>query len=154
MDLQEFDIVAYKGESLISKIIRFSTHSPYSHVAFVLDDLHVLQLNWNTPTVVKHLEYKPHQYDVYRLKQALTEKESDRVRRFIYNKLNSKYDFKFIFSRLLYLLFNTSLYNSKKPYNCDELIVDAFIGMELTDDQTLLTPYTLAQSDMLMKISR
>lgn len=121
-----FTFLFYKGNSLISKIIRVISKGKYSHVCLILDDLHTIECSWCHPVVIKHFKYKSKSYDVYRLNIDLTDEQKEIIFNFIKQNIDSGYDWKFIISRGLHLLFGTKVVNSKKRYNCDELIVDAF----------------------------
>ena len=81
--LVQFDFIFYKGETPIARIIQRITNSEYSHVAMVLDGLHLLQSDWRTPVSIHHLEYPVDHYNVYRLKTELTEREALAVILFI-----------------------------------------------------------------------
>jgi hypothetical protein len=144
----------YSGTSLIGKIIRRTTNSKFSHVALLLDDFHCLELDYKSPTSIKHFRYPKGSYHLYKLNIHLTEQEIKRLNVFIRNNISTKYDWKFIFSRALNIFFGTLIINSKDRYNCDELIVEAyrFIGINLIEEDVKLSPETLSKSDKLVKI--
>lgn len=153
--LKQFDIIFHKGRTPIARIIRGLTKSSYSHCAFCLDDLHLLQLDWKTPVTISHLVYPIGQYDVYRLKVDLTEDEKEKVVSFMRDRISTTYDWKLIFSRFFNILFGIPIVSSKKKYNCDELIVDALrsVSVNLIDDDIKMTPDTLSKSDLIYKVS-
>ena len=153
--LKRFDIIFYKGESIISRIIQRVTNSEYSHVAFVLDALHLLQSDWRTPVSIHHLAYPYGHYDIYRLKITLTDQEMEEVFMFIRERLSAPYDWKLILSRFFHILIGTPILKSEARYNCDELIVDAFrhVGVNLIEGDVLMTPDTLSKSALLEKVA-
>ncbi|RNF39548.1 hypothetical protein [Planococcus salinus] len=153
--LKQFDIIFYKGESFISRVIQRVTNSEYSHVAFVLDALHLLQSDWRTPVSIHHLAYPYGHYDIYRLKISLTEREAESVFMFIRERLSAAYDWKLIFSRFFHIVIGTPIFKSEDRYNCDELIVDAFrhVGINLIAEDVIMTPDTLSKSPLLEKVA-
>lgn len=145
--LSQFDIVFYRGTSLISRTITTLSKSRYSHVALVLDDLHTLECDYKTPTAIRHFDYKDKTYDVYELVTPLTDEQRQGILKFIRENLGKKYDWRYIFSRGLNFLFGTKIYNHPDRYDCDELIVDAFKsqGIDLVEG-TELFPEVLSKS--------
>lgn len=152
--LVQFDFIFYKGETPIARIIQRVTNSEYSHVAMVLDGLHLLQTDWRTPVSIQHLEYPVEHYHVYRLRTELTEAEAMAVILYIRERLTAGYDFKLIFSRFFNLLIGTPIFSSKTRYNCDDLIVEAFrhIGINLIPDDIVLTPDILSKSELIYRV--
>ncbi|PSL40802.1 permuted papain-like amidase YaeF/Yiix C92 family enzyme [Planomicrobium soli] len=153
--LEQFDFIFYKGETPIARIIQRLTNSQYSHVAMVIDPLHLIQLDWKTPVSIQHLAYPISQYDVYRLKVALTEKEKAKVIFFIREWISTGYDWKLIISRFFNILLATPIVSSADRYNCDELIVDAFrhVGINLIEYDIQLTPDALSKSKLLYNVN-
>lgn len=152
MNTSPFNIVFYKGETIISKLIKKLTKGKYSHCALVLmDSYHVVQLDWKTPTSIQHLNYERNMYDVYELTFELTVDEQIGISQYILDRLSTTYDFKFICSRFFNLFFNTKTYNSKDKYNCDELIIDAFrsVGINLLNGDEKISPEILSKSKLL-----
>jgi hypothetical protein len=146
--------IFYKGESLIGKFVKSVSKSEYSHVSLLLDDFHCLELNYKSPTSIQHFSYPEGSYHLYKLNFVLREYQLEKLNRFIRNNISTKYDWKFIVSRGLNLLFNTPIINSKGRFNCDELIVEAFksIGINLIGEGTKLSPEALSKSDKLVKL--
>lgn len=153
--LKQFDIIFHKGRTPIAMIIKKLTKSEFSHCAFCLDNLHLLQLDWKTPVTIAHLEYPIGRYDIYRLKVDLTEDEKEKVIIFMRDRISTTYDWKLIFSRFFNILFGTPIVSSEKKYNCDELISDALrsVGVNLIDSDMEMTPDTLSKSNLIYKIT-
>lgn len=155
--IQPFNVIFYKGNSFIGKLIRKFTKGRYSHCALVLSDsFHVLQLDYKTPLSIQHLNYKSSDYDVYELTFDLSNKEKEQITTYIIERLSTTYDWKYICSRFFNILFGTKIYNSKNNYNCDELILDAFrsIGVNLLNGDDQVSPETLSKSKYLRKINK
>ena len=153
--LKPFDIIFYKGETPIARIIKKLTKSEYSHCALAIDQLHLIQLDWKNPISIQHLSYLLGQYDVYRINVELTEEEKEKIVLFIRERLSTTYDWKLIFSRFFNILFGTKIISSDHLYNCDELIISAMrhVGINLIEDDVKMTPDTLSKSKLLYKIT-
>jgi hypothetical protein len=153
--LEQFDLIFYRGETPIARAIKRLTNSEYSHVATVIDALHLIQLDWKTPVSIQHLAYPISQYDIYRLKVALTDAEKAKVVLFMREWISTGYDWKLIVSRFFNILFGTPIISSANRYNCDELIVDAFrhVGVNLIEEDIKLTPDALSKSRLLYKVT-
>lgn len=152
--LKPFTLIFYKGDSIISKIIKSISDGEYSHVAIVIDEFHLLQLDWKTPISISHLMYNVDSYDVYEFKFTLTNDEKERILEYMRKRLNTKYDWKFIISRGFNSIFNTPIIHSENKYNCDELIIEAFrsvIGVDLLLGDIKVSPNTLSKSSLLKR---
>lgn len=151
-----FSFIFYKGNKKLSKLIIKITKGQYSHVGFMIDPIHIIQLDYKTPVSIQHFSYIDEEYDVYQLRTELTEEEQKKVVEFIKLRISTRYDFKLIMSRLLNQLFDTEIKGSHNKYNCDELLVDAFrsIGINLIEKDVVMTPDTLSKSKLLRKIER
>ena len=153
--LEPFDLIFHKGETFIARIIQKLTNSEYSHVAMVIDALHLLQSDWKTPVAIQHLAYPVAEYDIYRLRIPLTDLEKQAVLLFIRQRISAGYDWKLIFSRFFNILFGTPIISSVHRYNCDELIIDAFrhVGINLIEEDVSMTPDTLSKSQLIYKLA-
>jgi uncharacterized protein YycO len=152
--LQPFSFIFYKKSGLIADMIKWFTKGRYSHVTLLLDRLHTLELSWKTPTSIKHFNYPKDSYDVYVLSFPLSQEQKERIIEFIIHNISVRYDWLFILTRGLNLVFGTKILNSPNRYNCDELIVKAFeyAGIKLVPNIKKLTPDELAKSPYLKRI--
>lgn len=152
--LQEFDLIFFKGTTWVGKLVKFFTGEKYSHTAIALDPFHLVETNYNTPVAVRHIKISTKDYDVYRLKKPLTTTQRLLILQFIHNEISKKYDWKFLFTRWLNLLFGIKPLNSKNRYNCDELVLEAFrvVGISLINDDVFMTPEKLSKSELLEKV--
>ncbi|MDK2801079.1 MAG: hypothetical protein PWQ70_2698 [Clostridiales bacterium] len=92
MKIQSFDLIFYKGNSWLDKIIKKKLNSRYSHVGLVLDNFHTVETAWNIPLKIRHFSYRLGDFDRYRIPN-LTDEQKERMTLFIQKTLNSKYDF-------------------------------------------------------------
>ncbi|MBU8711290.1 MULTISPECIES: hypothetical protein [Brevibacillus] len=49
MDLKRLDLLFVSGRSPLAGAIQLFTDSPYSHLAIVLDDMHIAEMDWRFP---------------------------------------------------------------------------------------------------------
>lgn len=121
----------------------------------MLNDWHSLESAWNNPCVIKHFEYKKCDYDIYELRVNLSEDDKIKIKKYIFDNLNSGYDYSYLITRGLNYLIGTPIINSKKTLTCDELVVEAFksIGIRLVTDDDKLSPETLSNSKLLRKVN-
>lgn len=152
---QPFHLLFYKGESLLGKIIRFVSSGKYSHCSILLDQFHTLETSWNNPSVIKHFDYKYKDYDIYKLNIRLNEYQKQIITQYITEHIETGYDFLYLLTRGLHLIFGTKVINTKKYFTCDELIYEAFkvIGISLIEKDEILSPSTISKSKYLTKIN-
>ncbi|MEK3745858.1 hypothetical protein NST23_24605 [Brevibacillus sp. FSL K6-0770] len=93
MDLKRFDLLFVRGQSPLARAIQWFTDSLYSHVAIVLDDMHIAETDWRFPLQWNHNNYPPWQYDVYRYRGELTAVQADVMSTFIQEHIGTPYDF-------------------------------------------------------------
>ena len=89
------DILLYKGKGFISKLIKMSTKSDYSHVAIVLDPVN----NVGVEAILKGVrafdlrKLDPKEVDVFRINKSLLATACfNKTNSFLVDKLGSKYD--------------------------------------------------------------
>lgn len=151
MKLQYGDIILCKGNSIISKIIKWFTNSDYSHVAMVISDdgMHLYHTNYNMSTKLTHMMYSKGDYDVYRV---IGEYDHKLLHRFMRENIGNKYDLTDIFKIIIRI--NTD--DMDREYICSELIRKAYSysGIELVDkDIKIATPQDIASSKYVLKIN-
>lgn len=150
--MQEFDLIFYKGDGFISKVVKKVTDPPYSHVALVLDSYHLVEANWKNPLSIRHISYPKWDYDIYRV-EGLTEQQKKKLRRYINETIGAGYDYKLVLSHLFKYFFKGKLLNSPSRYDCSEWVTLAFLyaGIELLPNKKPfeVTPTDLSKSPML-----
>lgn len=151
---QPFDILFFKGDTIIGKLIRFVSKSEYSHVCMFLDQFHTLETAWNKPSIINHFSYKYRDYDIYRLNVQLNDYQKQIILQYITERINYKYDWLYAITRGLNLLFGTKIINSKNRFDCDELIYEAFkrVGIQLVENGEMLTPSVISKSKYLERV--
>lgn len=95
-------LLAYKGKSIVSKVIRTLTRSEYSHIAIELDDGGMIEA-WQTAGVVERINYKEGHtpgtpVDVFKILGPL---DTARTEKFLRDQVGAKYDWLNVF-RFLY----------------------------------------------------
>jgi hypothetical protein len=134
MDLQPFDILFYKGDSFISKLIKKETGSQYSHVALVLDDKHLVEIDRSYNLKINHIGYSKKDFDVYRIDENITRGQHRIMMDYVYKTLNSQYDYVEIIDILLLKAFNTTLMSDQNKFICSTWINACFsqVGIQLS----------------------
>lgn len=155
MNLQPYDLLFYKGNDFISNIIKKETNSPYSHVALVLDDKHLIEIDKSYNLRIGHLGYSKQSFDIYRLKEPISFGQQMAINEYIYETINSKYDFIEILDILLLKFFKFTIKNDPNKFICSSWINDCLwsaAGIELSNKE-YPTPQELI-SDKLYKVEQ
>ena len=145
--MQPMDLLFYKGTSHISQLIRWVTRSSYSHVALVLDNLHLVEADWRYPLRIRHISYRVKEYDLYRV--DLTPEQTKMIWGFIRRTINCEYDFGEILKCL-----GLEAHGAPNKFTCSEWVSKAFsyAGIELTSKTQGVTPNDLAKSPILIRV--
>ena len=115
-------ILAYKGRSIPSRLIRLQTRSEYSHVAVQMDDGTVIEA-WAIGGV-RHVAspteaHKPGTpIDVFEIKGTYDE---GMVRRFLKSQLGKRYDY-----RAIVRFLTRRKMRADDRWFCSELVIEAF----------------------------
>lgn len=125
--MNELEILLYRGNSLISKVIRWVTKSPFTHSAVTLDDYHLIEINWYYRLKIRHLKYRTGDYEVYVVK-GITEEQKRKVKEFLLTHLGTKYDHIQSITHGLNEQTNglVPIINDLTKYNCTEVLDLAF----------------------------
>jgi hypothetical protein len=153
MKLQQFDILFYKGSSWISRLIKAETSSEYSHVALVIDPLHVVETDWRYPLRINHINYKSSDFDIYRVDLSIMERE--KMLEFIYMSLNVKYDYDEILKIFLNNKLKLNLRDDDNFYTCASWIYSVFLsaGKNLVPmSSDIVSPQALIRGGIITKV--
>jgi len=123
--LQSCDLILYKGNGLVSKLIRLFSKSSFSHVALVLDEFHLLEIDWKYKSKIRHISYSKNNYDVYRY-EGINDSQKQLILENIYSLINIKYSHWENFRSLLYIWFKIRTKDDKSKMNCLELVNDSY----------------------------
>ena len=140
------DILLFKGEDGMSKIIQWGTGSKYSHVAICVNpeiNLAIEAMAWKGVRGIDIRKIKE-EYDVFRVKGGVSYNLSGAVS-YLVDKLNTRYDFLgVVFLGILKLLSKIGLplkdkanrWQKEKDYFCSELCYEAFLfaGLDIVPD--------------------
>ena len=150
------DLLFYRGDNFFSRVVQSVTNSEYSHVALVIDNLHLAEISWNYKLKIRHLHYRSNSLDVYRY-HNLGENQKQLMRQFALAALNTQYDYIQTLGYLVNKLFRTKVVNDPKLFNCSEFISRCYqnAGVYLLANNTdsTVTPADLAKSGLLRKLS-
>lgn len=163
------DILLFKGEDGISKLIRWGTKSKYSHVAVCVSPKMNLAIEAITRGGVRARDIREIKegYDVYRVK-GIYPYDIDETISYLVSKLNSKYDyFGVLFLGLLRLLAKIGLplkdvankWQKDRDYFCSELCYEAFYrggGFDIVPEiaeADITSPGDIAESPVVAPVS-
>jgi Orthopoxvirus protein of unknown function (DUF830). len=138
MEFQVGDIVLYKGNGIVSKLVKFFTKSEYTHVSMLISSNHIIEANWYKKSNIVRFEYDENTIEVYRIKGGLDYTKQIAIIQHSYDFLNKKYDYKQIFWYIYEYFFgkkNKNIFNSNQRLICSELVDKAYlsIGIDLVD---------------------
>ena len=168
-NMQAGDILLFKAESGISRLIAWGTNSKYSHVAICVSPEMNLTIEALTRGGVKARDIRKieQEYDVYRIKEDAVY-DLQKTISFLVDKLNRRYDiFGVVFLGLLKLLSkigkplkNTAnKFQKTKDYFCSELCYEAFFfggGLDIVPDipdADITSPGDIAKSELVERVS-
>ena len=141
------DILLFKGERGISRLIAWATNSKYSHVAICVSAEMRLAIEAQTRGGVRAIDMRriDGNYDVYRVKEG-NNYDLIGAMSYLVSKLNSRYDyFGVFFLGLLKLLakiypplkIKANKWQKDRDYFCSELCFEAFYtggGLDIVPD--------------------
>lgn len=153
------DILFFKRESGMSKIIRWFTKSLYSHVAICVSSDMNLVIE-ATAGLVRAADIRTlvGPYDVYRANESY---DRDKVISFLVSKLNLKYDYAGVvylgLLKLLRLKRKANTFQRDKDWFCSELVAEAFEagGLILVPGAaSILSPKDISESPKVDLVAR
>ena len=155
MKLQTGDILLHKGQRWTSKIIRWFTKSPYTHVAIVFDNDRVLEIDINKKLSIYEVDQR-FSYEVYRHIDGLTDETKNIMKaKMVERKTTLRgYDWMKIFSLGLSKVLRKPFFLDMKNYVICSEIVDMIysdIGIDLIPEAVIghITPNDIAGSPCL-----
>lgn len=153
--MQEFDILFYKGKSIISKTIQRFTKSPYSHVALVITPDLIVETDWYYPVRYRENVYVHEEFTIKRY-EHLTDEQKEKILEYINEHLDTRYDYIQIIYHVLNILFGWKVRNDPNTFTCSELIDRAFmyagIDLDPSREDGSLTPAELFNSPYLVEV--
>lgn len=126
------DIIAFSGNKIISRLIRWVTKSDINHVAIMVGDNVLMETAWNGVRL-RRLKESEKNYKILRY-EGLTYGQKKGISCFVLNSVKTKYDYKLFFGIGLNLLFGLDTkWNNKNRYICAQLILKAYksVGINL-----------------------
>jgi len=166
--MEQGDILLFKGEDGISKLISWGTNSKYTHVAVCVVPEMNLAIEAISGGGVRARDIKniTQEYDIYRIKEGHAYNLNKTIA-FLVGKLNLRYDhFGVAFLGLLKLLAKLGLplkqkankWQKDRDYFCSELCYEAFFlggGLDIVPDITeadITSPGDIAESEVLESV--
>jgi uncharacterized protein YycO len=159
MELKPGDIIIYKGNSFVSKFVKFFTKSDYTHTSMLISNDIVIEANWYKTANMVGFMYKPEIMEIYRVKGGLTGSQQLQIVQYAYEMFGKTYDYPQIISYIFERFTGKHYYNrfnSKDHIICSELIDNAYgkMGYDLVPTRDLgnVTPADLATSTLIERI--
>ncbi len=153
------DILLFRGNSGISKIIQWGTNSPYSHTAVIVDIGKNIAIEAQGRVRAQDIR-KMKDYDVFRVKEGYPY-DLDDVVSFLVSKLNNRYDWAGViflgFLKLIRFKHSANKWQKKNDYFCSELVSEAFAkgGLDIVpkvDEASITSPADIARSMVIMRV--
>ncbi len=166
MAYQTCDILLYKGTGFVSKLIKWKTSSPYSHVSVIVGAETNLAIESNTGSqsgvrAVDIRKVKAEDIDIFRVKAGKVF-AAEKVISYLVDSLGSKYDIPGVFWLGIMKVFNlkekANQFQKDKDYFCSELVYEAFnsAGLDIVPEvgeADITSPGDIARSSVLQKIN-
>lgn len=155
--IQTGDLIFEKGKGPVSTSIRKFTKSDYSHVAMVYNFPYIVHAHLLGGVYFDDISDIKNKFDVYRIKDGLTDKEKQQLQEEMIKYLGYDYDLGQIFGYLDMALFKgDNKFNNPKEIICNELVERSYkkIGYTLLKEVKLGdgTPGMLSKSKEIEKI--
>lgn len=158
--LQTGDILLVRGSApIISSAIRWFTGSEYTHVALVISEDYVYEIDINKSLSIRPNHYNPKDYDVFRPMNSLTNKQCFMIKAHAFCQMskNKGYDWLRILSFACQKLFNTrKAFHDANRMICSELVDEVYgmLGIDLVPDKETgnVVPGDFSQSSYLFQV--
>jgi len=151
--MQDGDVLMFKGQSWLSKVIKWRTHSDYSHAGIVVwwnDRLMVLEAI-GQGVLARPISYNLNHYtgdiEYFRPKQEIAAETRTKMAQFAQAQLGKKYASRRLFGFFLKLVFNRPLQSEDSTtaacrYFCSEYVADIYAKNGLDLDIQRSSGYT------------
>ena len=157
--MQAGDLLLFKRNTGISKIIQWAINSPYSHVAICVNPYMNLVIEAQgcvRANDVRRLK----DYDTFRVKEIYIY-DSDKAISYLVDKLNNKYDYAGVIFLGILKLFHlkrcANKWQKDRDFFCSELVYEAFMagGLDIVpavDEASVVSPRDISTSEIIEKI--
>ncbi len=168
MNLKPGDILLFKGEKGISRLIAWGTNSKYSHVAVCVSSEMNLAIAAMAGGGVRARDIRmiKKSYDVYRIKEGYSYNLNNTIS-FLVNKLNLKYDYLGVFFLGFVKIMSkigrplkevANKWQIDRDYFCSELCYEAFShggGLAIVPDEDksgIISPGDISKSSVVEQV--
>lgn len=153
--IQPGDILLIRGNTLIDRIIKLVTRSPYSHVVGVVNPNQVVEILPLSTARYKKLQGYNGQADVFTC-DRLSAEDRKKIVSDVTANIGTSYDYYLIiWEASRYLLNREWPYENKNSSLCSTLWVEAYrkVGIDLCPDVKFPVPGDLSKSRFLRKVT-
>ena len=137
------DIIFIRGNSLISKIIRFFDPGHFSHVVIAISENKVLEAQYGTKVHINEIDLTNKFYKIIDI--GLSDEERDKVVHLGIELIGKRYDYLQILGyiiRKFYKPFQSNFFNSPNNLICSELVYILLKRLGKIDEKTDLIDAT------------
>ena len=152
--IQPGDILLISGNTLVDKIIKLVTRSPYSHVVGVVNPNQVVEILPLSTARFKKIQDYTGRADVFTC-ERLSNDDRRKIVDYVTGKIGASYDYYLIIWEASRYLFNWVWpYDNKDSSLCSTLWSEAYrkAGIDLCPDVKFPVPGDLAKSSYLHKV--
>jgi len=152
--IQPGDILLISGNTLVDKIIKLVTRSPYSHVVGVVNPNQVVEILPLSTARFKKIQDYTGRADVFTC-ERLSNDDRRKIVDYVTGKIGASYDYDLIIWEASRYLFNWVWpYDNKDSSLCSTLWSEAYrkAGIDLCPDVKFPVPGDLAKSRYLHKV--
>ena len=153
-EIQPGDILLISGNTLVDKIIKLVTRSPYSHVVGVVNPNQVVEILPLSTARFKKIQDYTGRADVFTC-ERLSNDDRRKIVDYVTGKIGASYDYYLIIWEASRYLFNWVWpYDNKDSSLCSTLWSEAYrkAGIDLCPDVKFPVPGDLAKSRYLHKV--
>lgn len=153
-EIQPGDILLIRGNTLVDKIIKLVTRSPYSHAVGVVNQNQVVEILPFSTTRVKKIQDYTGCADVFTC-ERLSNDDRTKIVSYVNGKIGTSYDYSLIIWEASRCFFNWVWpYETRDSSICSTLWSEAYrkAGIELCPDVKFPVPGDLAKSRYLHKV--
>jgi hypothetical protein len=133
------DIVFVRGNTLISRLIRFFDKGEFTHVAIAVSDTHVVEAQRFTPVRIAPMMT----FEDYELVSLdLTEEQRDKLIKLAFQATGQLYDYVQAFSYVFRRFLRTGVWNNPNAVICSELVAKLLADVGYLEPSAEIFDYT------------
>lgn len=129
MTLKVGDVIFVRGNSLLSKGIRYFDAGEFTHVSIAVSNTHIIEAQRFTDVRIV-----PIYFDDYEIVPMGLDNESDEVAHWAISECGKNYDYMQILSYVLDKFFKTGVWNNPNDVICSELVIKMMLHFGMINE--------------------